>query len=142
MDMQEMVNNAVAKQRAEEMKTSEQLTLGELILLFENIEKTNEVRFDFGYFCPGSLISWRGSYCELAIEYDERENDTTVEIFSAKLKSAIGKTFCGYKGGDFMMGKTTPVWAANYGDANCTAVVGVRQLDWGMVIIETKYIDY
>lgn len=42
----------------------------------------------------------------------------TVADLLAVLKLAQGKYFVGYKGGDFTMGKTTPVWVANYGSSN------------------------
>jgi hypothetical protein len=34
------------------------------------------------------------------------------------LKRVQGKTFTGYKSGDFTMGKTTPLWIANYGHSD------------------------
>jgi hypothetical protein len=30
-------------------------------------------------------------------------------------RAAIGEVFEGYKGGDFQMGRNTPVWLASYG---------------------------
>ena len=143
MNIQEIISNKVKVERAENMKTSEQLTLGELILLFEAIEnKKDRVRYDFGNFYPFCLDSWRGSYCELAFGYTNIEVSPFVEDVLKELKSAVGKTFGGYKGGDFIMGKTTPVWVSNYGEGNCTAIVGIHRLDWGMWIIDTKYIEY
>jgi len=38
MDLQTILNNAVAQERAEEMKTSSQLTLGELILKLDAVK--------------------------------------------------------------------------------------------------------
>jgi len=145
MDLQEIVNNKLKADRAESMKTSEQLTLGELILLFESLpNKEDPVNFDFGNFYPTYLHSWRGSYAELAFGFEDEQgkDNPPVEEILKQLKSALGKTFEGYKGGDFTMGKTTPIWVANYGKSNCTAVVGVRRLDYGWVIIDTKYIEY
>ena len=142
MSLQETLDNAVKAMRAESMKTSLQLTVGELILLLEQVEDKNlEVRFDFGYFHPTGLDSWRGSYCELAYEYSNKDDAPTVKKVLVELKSAIGKTFSGYKGGDYVMGKTTPLWVANCGDSNNTAIVGIQTIGWA-VIIDTKYIEY
>jgi hypothetical protein len=33
----------------------------------------------------------------------------------AECKAAMGQVFCGYKGGDYVMGVLTPVWVASYG---------------------------
>ena len=64
MDWQEIIDNAMEMQRAKDMKTSEQLTLGELILKLEAVEdKSNPVIFNERYF-PVDIDSWRGSYRE------------------------------------------------------------------------------
>lgn len=145
-----MINNELAVRREEEMKTSPQLTLGELILKLEPIvaaqkaKKENDeatVRFDFAYFHPTVLSSWRGSYRELALEFSDEGEAPKVSEFLKKLKEAVGKTYEGYKGGDFVMGKTTPLWVANYGDSNEVGVVGVLDRGW-VVILETKFLTY
>ncbi len=76
MDFQEIINNVVKAKRAEEMKTSEQMTLGELIAKLEPIAEKQKgkdteatVRFDFEYAFPTAFSSWRGSYYELAINF-------------------------------------------------------------------------
>jgi hypothetical protein len=33
----------------------------------------------------------------------------------SECRAAMGRVFCGYKGGDFLMGETTPIWLADYG---------------------------
>lgn len=142
MNLQEMVDNAMKTRRADEMKNSTQLTLGELILKLESVKnKDLPIFFDKTKYRPTGIGSWRGSYCELAISYTPEGvyggyNGTTVEHeiggdkfyntvstalpekptaqnFLDKLKDCLGKTFVGYKGGDFLMGKTTPVWVAD-----------------------------
>lgn len=150
MDLQSILTNAVQAKRSEDMKTSSQLTLGELILKLEAVkDKKLPIVFDGGKYKPTGLDSWRGSYCELAIEYG-KENKYTVQSFLKELKKTIGKTFTGYKGGDFLMGKTTPIWVANYGegsgfkkkkDKNDQAVIDIKELKTKVVII-TEAMDY
>ncbi len=154
MDIQSMVTNAVKVQRAEEMKTSEQLTLGELILKIESVgtkadkkydhkQGFKDIEFDFENARPSGLDSWRGIYAELAISFSfkwDNENKYNAEWFLKELKKALGKTYTGYKGGDFTMGKITPLWVANYGNAGNTAVVDIIDYEYKIVII-TKYID-
>lgn len=151
MDWQEAIDNAIKVERAEAMKTSQQLMLGELILKLEAIaDKSKRIIFDDKRYHPTGIDSWRGSYAELAIEYAEDGEKLRVGDFLASLKDTIGKTFEGYKGGEFLMGKTTPVWVANYGDSSgfkhdgdtwTQAVIDVSQ-DEQNVIIETKPIEY
>lgn len=186
MDLQTIVNNSMEARRAKEMKTSEQLTISELTMKLEAVEnKELPIVFDDGKYKPTGLGSWRGSYCELAINYEGGgqesylngdnckkesygdskkyhdhecgceisttlpENPTT-EQFLKILKDTTGRYFNGYKGDDFLMGKTTPIWVANYGDSSgfkenkdywSQGVVGVTETD-KEVVLETKCIDY
>ncbi len=55
--------------------------------------------------------SWRGDYSELAFE--PKENAIVSEMLT-EAKNALGKTFEGYKGGDFKMSNYSPVHLANY----------------------------
>lgn len=173
--------------RAKEMLTSPQLTLGELILKLEAVKyKALPIVFDDGKYKPTGLGSWRGSYRELSICYEDggqicydqplasckrddfgdhdykcpcggsKEYSTSLptdpkaEEFLEKLKLCNGKVFQGWKGGDFTMGKTTPVWVANEGtssgfdttdDTHTRAVVDVIE-DETRVRIITKLLDY
>jgi hypothetical protein len=65
---------------------------------------------------PTSLHSYRGYYTDLAI--GGRQEPTTVEEFQKALQKAVGKTYLGYKGGQFRMTKTTPLWFSAYGDVS------------------------
>jgi len=70
MDMQTMFNNMTKAMRVESLASSDQLTIGELILKMEAIkDKSKPIVFDKGKYKPSGFESWRGSYCELAITY-------------------------------------------------------------------------
>jgi hypothetical protein len=104
---------------------------------------------------PTGLSSWRGSYAELALNFSfvgygmpgyiktdgPDLKELTVTEFLAILKSAIGKTYTGWKGGDFVMGKNTPIWVANDGNSGNTAVIGVRDDEYA-IILETAHTEY
>lgn len=151
MDLQEMVFNAMKAKRSDDMLTSPQITLGELILKLEAVgDKNLPIIFDGKKFHPVSVGSWRGSYCELAIEYGLTGKILSVKKFLKILKNTVSKTFVGYKGGNFLMGRTTPVWVANYGESQgfkedgnkyCQAVIDIFKSK-DKVIIKTKAIDY
>jgi len=156
MDLQTMLNNAMTARRAEIMKTSPQLTLGEIILKLEVIKnKELPVVFDVEPYRPVNIDSWRGSYEELALKYAGNESRafTVVELLQL-LKSTVGRTLTGYKGGEYLMGKTTPVWVANYSecigirqdpndykDLTYTAVVDVLE-GKDTIIIKTEALEY
>lgn len=152
MNAQEVFDSMIRSDREERMKTSSQLMLGELILKLEAIgNKDLPVIFDNGKYCPTDLDSWRGSYAELALEYQYTEGEElTLAAFLKMLKEAIGKTYNGYKGGDFIMGKNTPIWVAHYGtsigfkeneDGDYQAVVDTLEKE-GCVVIVTELLEY
>ena len=139
MDLQTYIQNAVKASRANTLANSDQLTLGELILKLEPIVKNQKegeeatVRYDFEYLFPTSIDSWRGSYDELALNFETQGEEMKVSEFLKMLKECVGKTFTGYKGGDFTMHKGTPIWVANYSHSGNTAVIDV--VDNGYVIL-------
>ena len=127
------------RDRAKELATSNQLLLGEIILLLERAPKDAAIIFDTGEF-PGRFRSWRGRYNELALSFDG-DGSATVGDLLAEATAAVGKIFQGYKGGDYTMGRGTPLWMANYGDtshdydSNCYRMLtGARAEDDGVVI--------
>lgn len=148
MDLQTYIHNAVKAARANTLANSDQLTLGELILKLEPIVKNQKsdddeatVRYDFEYLFPTSIGSWRGSYDELALNFETEGEEMKVSEFLAMLKECIGKTFTGYKGGDFTMHKGTPIWVANYSHSGNTAVIDVVDNRY-VVLLITGYREF
>jgi len=136
MDLQEYISNQIIARRKGVLANSDQLTLGELILKLEPIAKNQKgvqekygheanVQYDFEHLFPTALDSWRGDYSELALNYQSDGERMDVGEFLQMLKDAIGKEYTGYKGGEFAMGKHTPIWVANYGNSGSTAVIDV-----------------
>jgi hypothetical protein len=143
------IHEMAAMMRHEAFRASGQWTLGQLIEAVER--KINEregrgdedawVHYDFCAFQPTTLGSYRGYYGELALGYQENEDweAVTAKKLLPILKAAVGQTFTGYKGGEFTMGLNTPLWVANYSETGSTAVVGV--IDEGFaLVIQTRYI--
>lgn len=108
---------------------TDRLTLGKLIdALKQTPPKTHdgcillpeerEVVFDFGELAPDptSFHSYRGYYEDLALWF--RRGGTTTCSVAELLEAAsgcVGKTFTGYKGGKYIMGRHTALWVAPYG---------------------------
>lgn len=149
MDLQTILANAVAAQRAEDMKDSPQLTLGETIIKIKAIPNLDlPVIFDFNQLFPEHVCSWRGSYAELAVVFGKTE--TTGHTLVAMLQSAVGKTYDGWKGGVYKMGRSTPVWVVGgEGDSGVElgeeyktiGVIDIKEED-GKIVIITQPIDY
>lgn len=131
------------------MNRPKHLTIGETIAALKTATYNDDadIRFDFGYFIPCKAQSYRGFYDQLALGYSEdRRADsgwllrTPVAVIQ-ELEGAIGKTYEGYKGGDFVMRADTPLWVANTGESNETGVIGVRSVNY-TVIIETRFVAW
>lgn len=174
--LQKMMDDSVKARRSDNMKTSKQLILCELISKLESVNQELPIVFDDSDHVPTAIGSWRGAYGELAICYESDDSFNTDEIeheddeygHSYKqqetnlpkipkvkdlldmLKLISGKSFTGYKGGNFEMGKTTPVWVANYGTSNgyksnddcwTQAIVDIQENDINVIIV-TELIEY
>jgi hypothetical protein len=139
---QDLLNNAVSKMRSDRLKTSNQWTLGELIVALDMIENRSLPVYLDRFEIPTHFISWRGSYDELAIEFDETSLPLTVEQFLSKCKSVLdGEVFVGYKGGEFTMGRRTPVWVDHYGEGIHRGVIGIK-IQEDRIIIDTDECEY
>jgi hypothetical protein len=86
------------------------LTLGKLIAYLQELEAIDPETLIQGL---GELSSYRGHYVDLAFE--PSTESTTVTYLLAVCRATMGQVFTGYKGGEFMMGSTTPLWVAPYG---------------------------
>lgn len=89
-----------------------------LIEIIAALDKAIEERGDRAVqwgFDPTSAHSWRGSYSELSFE--PVEGASLVEMRDA-LKAANGKTFGGWKGGDFTMHDYTEVYIDPRGESH------------------------
>lgn len=115
-------------------------TLGALTEALEKRKPDECVRFDFCSLTPHKLMSYRGFYDHLALTW-QSGLDSTVERLVKMLREADGATFQGYKGGDFVMGKQSPIWVAQYGDSGSTAIVGISDRCDYMTIIKTKWVS-
>ena len=133
--------------RHDRFKASGQLSLGELIHRLKNIDPALPLYFDFGNFAPIKVSSWRGAYRELAIEYVPTdffdEALYTGRFLKEHLEPAVGKVFIGYKGGEYTMTKSTPVWVANWGASDNTGVVGViTSTHETFAVIQTAFMEF
>jgi hypothetical protein len=91
-------------------RTATQMTLGAFISALEALDGNREI------LGVGDPISYRGYYSDLAFEPEE--STAPVREVLAKARACMGEVFTGYKGGDFQMGKNTPLWLSEYGVAS------------------------
>ena len=110
----------------DERKASPQFSLDDLINRLEELPQDMPIQL-------GEAHSYRGHYSDLAFAplYDT-EPRTVKEALDAA-EDAHGKTFTGYKGGEFTMEGDTPVWYSHYGDCG-PAIIGIT--DEGEILIQ------
>lgn len=128
MDMQAMVDTLSKGWRAE--RALSQMTLGVLIKELTTLPKETKIV---------DLIephSYRGYYSDLSFEgFGDVVNVATL-INKLKTK-CLDKTFGGYKGGDFVMDKDTPLWLANYGCCGLK-IVGIKKSGKKYIFLTAK----
>lgn len=102
------------------------LTLGELIAELKKVPGELSIKIAAPMdLVPTEVHSYRGYYSDLAIDFECSYSTKTVKEFLPTLEEAVGKTFEGYKGGDFHMPAATPIWVSRYGQASGALVRGV-----------------
>ena len=110
----------------DERKASPQFSLNDLIDRLEELPQDMPILL-------GDADSYRGYYSDLAFAplYDTEPRTVKEALKEALL--AHGKTFTGYKGGEFTMEGDTPVWYSHYGDCG-PAIIGIT--DEGEILIQ------
>ncbi len=115
-------------------------TIGEVLDFLENECKPDDyVWFDFAGFQPTTVESWRGIYAEPALGFEESTMDgVKVQQLVKELEDVInGKTFYGWKGGEFSYGLYDTLHIDNCGKCTNTEIRDLTRLSWGCVIINT-----
>jgi hypothetical protein len=110
MNLQGIVD---AMNKSSKESSAKEYNLGIFIKELKELDKEKEIILEEGVY-PECLDSWRGSYCELALEYGDKK--ISVGELLDKAKKALDSTMTGYKGGDFVMDEKTPIHIANYGE--------------------------
>ena len=87
----------------------------------------------------GRFGSYRGYYADLAFQPGHHPMCLAGDV-AEECAYAIGKTYGGYKGGDFEMGPDTPLWISDYGKADQKAVIGVRSAR-GLITVYWKQLE-
>ena len=136
MDLQKLVDALGDSNRR--TQSDYHLTLGAAIDQLENVPETLAIKFDWNGSSPKSPDSYRGYYSDLAFE--SRSEPTTVGSFIADCRRSVGATFEGYKGGDFVMMRDTPLWASEWGHSSGRAIIALAIGD-DTVILVTKELE-
>lgn len=120
------------------------VTLGKLLDLLMMVPGGLPIKLQWGdehLVNVGDIDSYRGYYSDLAIEPGYPEEREVADVYDM-LNAAIGSTFEGYKGGDFVMHADTPVWVSLYGNTSGIGVTGVVATNRLAVITTARIEQY
>lgn len=110
------------------------MRLGELIEQLEAVlDKTENVWIEPFNLVPTDFESYRGYYYELSLAY-ELDSRCTVQELLDNAKRCIGVEFTGYKGGEFIMDESTPIWISNYGRVTNQKLSRIDVTGWGVYL--------
>ena len=119
-------------------------TIGNLMIELNRIKPETPIYFDFCDHHPDlDFFSYRGDYSHAAIGYCSDlgiDKAPTCGQLLALLKSKIGGTMEGYKGGTYSIGLSTKIWVSDVDRSSGTAIKKIKDLGY-QAIICTKYID-
>jgi len=134
VDLQKMFDTIGEASRL--TRSNYHLTLGGLPALLEDAPPDANVVFDFGG-SPTQPHSYRRYYSDLAFE--PTDGDVTVSRLREGLSNCLGRTFEGWKGGDYTMKEDTPLWAAHEGCTGRAMVSGGMR--GNVFVIGTKQLE-
>jgi hypothetical protein len=135
MDVQQLMNAMMAVSDRERSKYH--LTLGELISELETKPEGYKVYFSHNHALgPNSAHSYRGYYSDLSFNPGPV---VTAGQLLLECKTALGKTFEGWKGGDYLMVDPAPLWTAVEGETGL-AIIATNETDSGICLV-TKDVD-
>lgn len=137
MDIQKMMDAMSASWRNERSKY--QMTLGQLVEELEQLAPDTPIMLSDGNGeSPGRAMSYRGYYSDLSFEPSEKP--ITAKAFATEARRALGNSFEGYKGGEYIMGTDTPLWISEYGCSSGRAVMGLTMSN-GIAYLQIKQVD-
>lgn len=132
-----MIQRQVKSARKAEFEASGQMALGDLIDALAMLQADLPVVFgEAEDATPVGFDSYRGYYDELALEW-VMGDPISVKTLREMAESADGSTFTGYKGGEYSMDRSTPMWVSNYGESSGVMLVGILD-DGDRIVLETR----
>jgi len=134
-------HEAICKEFYDRRVSFGQLTIGQIIEKLSQIDGSFPVLIDCGgsYHHGGTVgrgFSYRGYYRDFCVEpIAAASSPNTVSRLLETFKFANGKSYHGYKGGDFVMSQNTFVWLSEYGVSSGYAITGVTVRDNAAYIV-------
>ena len=116
------------------------MNLGEFIVALSALDNASllPVICEDGRFL-GDFESYRGYYDQIALRPSAQA--VSAGLLLTRAKTAVGATFEGYKGGDFVMSEDTRLWVSEHGCCESLRPMAVEVRD-GAVIVEVVDVGF
>ena len=128
------------RQRRLQREMSGHLTIAQIIEKCEalpNLEiKISSDIEKYNGMSPVDTDSYRGSYDELAIDFDR--GVVMLSDFLKEMNSSLRRIYHGYRGGEYGMYRNTFVWVASYGDTGLMVTDVCLSPDGNMIHLVIK----
>lgn len=134
--LQELVDKM--NEYSQKLRSETMFTLGDLIDELEKYPRDWEVLIEPFHLVPTRFCSYRGYYYDLCLQYKTRDEvigHVTVGELLDEAKSADGDTFYGYKGGEFLMNRKTPIWVSDHDYSTGMAIGKIEKCFDGLINI-------
>ena len=124
------------------MRSQYHMTLGELADICLDFNPIGCVVSDCGISPSLEVNSYRGYYCDLAIAPNTAGGELCLtRDLGVLLNLTIDKPLNGYKGGDFLMTKDTPLWLSDYSEYTGLAIMDAVANTDGNLCLKIKKIQ-
>ena len=116
------------------------MTVGEVLDALYEADPELPVYYDFCSCVPTTVESWRGIYAQPALGWEPHgRQGVTVGYLIAELEKCIdGRTYIGYKGGDYIYDRESQLHIDNYGKCTSTELTGVELAGWCVFLKTTQ----
>lgn len=101
------------------------MRLGQFIAELRDQQLDKQVRIAPFDLVPVAFSSYRGYYEDLALSY-QVDGDMSAAELLALCREALGKTFQGWKGGNYKMYEYTRLWISNRGRVSNRLVKSIQ----------------
>lgn len=125
------------------------MRIGEVLSGLRKCRQELRVFFDFCNRFPMRVGSWRGNYCEAALEHGPcvytnpriTRPPTVAELIERLEDSIDGREHAGWKGGEYAFTDRTPLHVDNPGVCSHTDITGIVEHAHGVLICTACGVD-
>ena len=120
------------------------MNIGQVKEILSRAAGDSYVYYDFCNCVPTKIDSWRGIYAEPALGWcdigrsGDGTNITVSQLLDELKKATDGRTYHGWKGGEYSYNDKSPLHIDNPGDYSDTFITEIIDYDYCIIIYTSK----